>query len=112
MFAIKKSSPFPRGFTLIEAVMTGAIIAVLATAAVIMWGGYVRESRRQAVENLAESAAAAANAYVRRMGSADGLDSSKLQLYIPDAACYNITINQDTITVTDTRYNISVSRHY
>ncbi|MBN1307906.1 MAG: prepilin-type N-terminal cleavage/methylation domain-containing protein [Chitinispirillaceae bacterium] len=102
------------GFTLVEAVVTGVIIAIVTTTALLMYGGFIKEARRQTVENLAETAAASANAYVRRMGSDNDLDSAKLKLYFSNPRDYTVDIDTDnnSITITDITHDISVTKHY
>lgn len=109
-----KTSHSPSGFTLVEAIITGVVVAVVAMAAAVMYSGFVNETRRQTVDNLAETAAAAANAYVRRTGSDVGLDSSKLQLYIPDPVKYKVTVSRSdsTVTVKDAHGNEATKNYY
>ncbi|MBN1576483.1 MAG: prepilin-type N-terminal cleavage/methylation domain-containing protein [Chitinispirillaceae bacterium] len=111
---MKQATKSETGFTLIEAVITGVIIAIVAIAAVVMYGGFVKETRRQTVENLAETAAAAANAYIRRTGSDEGLDSAKLKIYFSNPDDFTVTIakGDSTITITDIRHEIAVTRYY
>ena len=91
------------GFTLVEAIVVGVIFAVLAITAVMMYQGFITETRQQTVENLAEAGAAAANAYVRKTGVNLGAgDVDKLHLYY-DAEKYTVTIDAGNrlIQVTD-----------
>ncbi|MBN1758178.1 MAG: prepilin-type N-terminal cleavage/methylation domain-containing protein [Chitinispirillaceae bacterium] len=85
------------GFTLVEAIVVGVILAVLTTAAVVVYTGFIRETRQQTTASLAETAAAAANAYTRKTNSnlASGeTDVPKLHLYY-DENKYTITIEPD-----------------
>lgn len=106
-------------FTLVEAVVTGAIMAILAAVAIPMYAGYIRDQQITTVNNLAETAAAAANAYLRRTGSdpTDGNqtpNTAPLNLYF-NAANYSISVTgaSNTITVTDLLHSgVSASRTY
>ena len=102
----------PNGFTLVEVVVTGVLVAIVATAAAVMYSGFINENRQQTVDNLAETAATAANAYVRRTGSDDGLDASKL-LYLPNPDDYTVTIStgDNTVTITDTHGNTATKQY-
>lgn len=96
-----------RGFTLVEAIVTAVLVAVLATAGVMMYKGFITESRHQTVKNLAEAGAAAANAYVRKTGenlTEDEVD--KLHLYY-DSTKYSVSINPSDklINVTDREHS-------
>jgi len=59
------------GFTLVEVIVVAVIVLVLSAVAIPMYNGYVRGARADAMENLAETAAAAANTMWRRMGDAN-----------------------------------------
>lgn len=81
------------GFTLIEVVVTAVIIAVIAIAATVMYHGYITESRKNTVSNLAEAAAASANAYTRKTGvNLASTDSAQLHLFFPDPTRFTVTI--------------------
>jgi|WetSurMetagenome_2_1015567.scaffolds.fasta_scaffold484156_2 prepilin-type N-terminal cleavage/methylation domain-containing protein len=75
------------GFTLIETLVVAAIVAVLAAVSIPMYIGYVNNQRQTTVNNLAETAAAAANAYVRRTGQCPTV--AQLNLYY-NAAKYTV----------------------
>lgn len=112
----------PFGFTMIEVIIVGAIIAVLAIAAVQIYSGYIRQSRQETVNSLAEAAAASANAWVRKTGSnltSDDVD--KLHLYFPEPDRFTVEINPDgttnhgTVTITDTKDSddpVSATKNY
>ena len=87
-----------RGFSLIEAIVTAVIMAILAAVAIPMYVGYVRDQRQTTVNNLAETAAAAANAFVRRTGDSTSSDIlANLNLYY-NAASYTVAIPGDSGT--------------
>ncbi|MBN2036996.1 MAG: prepilin-type N-terminal cleavage/methylation domain-containing protein [Chitinispirillaceae bacterium] len=116
---MKKSEKGTKGFTLVEAIVVAAIMAILAAVAIPMYVGYIHDQRQTTVNNLAETAAAAANAFLRRTGN-DPTEGDQtpntppLNLYF-NAANYQITVTgaTNTITVTDLQHSgISASRTY
>jgi prepilin-type N-terminal cleavage/methylation domain-containing protein len=77
-----------KGFTIIEAIITAVIVAILAAIAVPFYNGYVTSARQDRVNNLSQTAAAAANAYVRKTGvnlTEGKSDIPKLNLFVPDS---------------------------
>jgi prepilin-type N-terminal cleavage/methylation domain-containing protein len=108
-----------RGFTLIEAIVTSVIMVILAAVAIPIYTGYIKDQQQSTVNNLAETAAAAANAYLRRTGSdpTDGNqtpNTAPLNLYF-NATNYSISVTgaSNTITVTDLLHcGVSASRTY
>jgi type IV pilus assembly protein PilE len=121
----RKNMRNPKGFTLIEAIISAVIVAILAAVAIPFYTGYVTSARQDRVNNLAQTAAAAANAYVRKTGgtlSASNVslaattgDVSKLNLFVPDAAEYTISITQTGLTgaisVTDSKSIIGMATY-
>lgn len=93
-------------FTLVEVIVVAVIVAIIAAVAIPNYMSYVAESRQQAVENLAETAAASANSWVRRKGSTPVLDSLHLSF---DAVRYDVSIGTQDITVTDKNHNTYVA---
>jgi len=86
-----------KAFTLVEVIVVATIIAVLAIAAAAMYGGYIREARKETVSSLAEAAAASANAYTRKTGvNLLSTDSARLHLFFPDPARFSVAINPGT----------------
>jgi type IV pilus assembly protein PilE len=86
-----------KGFSLIEAIVTAVIMGILAAVAIPMYGGYIRDQQITTVNNLAETAAASANAYLRRTGADPTV--AQLNLYY-DATKYTVTIDGAANTVT------------
>ncbi len=101
--------PQQKGFTLVEALIVSAIIAILAAVSIPMYTGYVNNQRIQAVNTLAQTAAVNANALYRRGQLPDVLDGAakaakiKAGLFLPVPSNYNISVNttDTTVTVTD-----------
>ena len=108
------------GFTLVEAVVVSVIIAIVGIAAVVAYSGFIRESRRQAVEGIAQTAAVAASAYVRKVGNDDDLDSAHLGLFLTNPTDYNISVNNTdcdglhgSVRVVETKDDgIEVTKYY
>ena len=102
------------GFTLVEAIVTAVIVAILATTATMMYRGYIEDSRQRNVESLAEAASASANAYFRRTGTHPA-NENDLQLHLANPAQYTVVIDDvaRTVTVTDILHNnLSASANY
>jgi prepilin-type N-terminal cleavage/methylation domain-containing protein len=95
-----------RGFTFVEMIVAAVIVAVLAAVAIPMYRGYVLGQRQATVDNLAQTAGAAANAYWRRTGiplTNDAFlpgNSGKLNLYYSTTS-YSITVSGNAINVKD-----------
>jgi prepilin-type N-terminal cleavage/methylation domain-containing protein len=89
-----------RGFTLTEVLVVGAIVAIMTAVAVPVYTGYVRNQRQEMVENLAQAAAVAANAYFRRTGLDPATDGSNLGLFFPDPTKYTVSVDQGANTIT------------
>lgn len=95
------------GFTLIEAVVVSVIVAILAAVAIPIYTGYIRDAQQTTVKNLAETAAAAANAYLRRTGTCPTktninlyYDSTKYTFNNP--TCNGTPPTGGTLTITQT----------
>lgn len=108
---IKKDT---KGFTLVEMIVAAVVMAILAAVAIPMYRGYVVGQQQATVDNLAQTAGAAANAYWRRtninLNSNDFLPKSNtLGLYYSsntnNNTGYSITVSGNTITVTDLAHN-------
>jgi len=56
------------GFTLVEVIVVAVIVLILSAVAIPLYNGYIRDARWNTVTNLAETAAADANAHFRRTG--------------------------------------------
>jgi prepilin-type N-terminal cleavage/methylation domain-containing protein len=95
-----------KGFSLIETLVVCVIVAVLAAVSIPLYNGYVTNQRWTTVNNLAETAAASANAQWRRT-NADLApctvtpNTVPLNLYF-NATNYTVTIIAGgSVTVTD-----------
>jgi prepilin-type N-terminal cleavage/methylation domain-containing protein len=87
-----------RGFSLVEVIVVGVIIGILSAVAIPSYLGYVNSTKQEAVNNLAQTAAAAANSYFRRTGNNPTV--AQLNLFF-DANKYTITVCSPSVTVTD-----------
>jgi prepilin-type N-terminal cleavage/methylation domain-containing protein len=89
-----------RGFTLVEAIVVAAILAILSAVAIPSYTNYVRSQKREVARGIAQSGAAAANIYFRRTGNPPP-DSASLNLFLSDPARYTVAIQGNFIVVTD-----------
>lgn len=106
------------GFTLVEVIVVAVIVAILSIGAVTMYNGYIKDTRTTTVQNIAEAAAASANAYVRKTETnlSTG-DSAKLNLFFPDPTRFTVTITPGNgfhgqIKITEVKSNIYSSANY
>lgn len=97
------------GFTFVEAILVGLIVAVLSAVAIPLYNGYLKKSKEDRVRNLSSTAAAAANAHYRRTGTHP--DPADLNLYLSNPDHFNVDVDTDnrTVTVTDTRAEEEIS---
>jgi prepilin-type N-terminal cleavage/methylation domain-containing protein len=107
-----------KGFTLVEAIVTAVILAILSAVAIPMYSGFINDQRQTTVDNLAETAAAAANAYVRRTGDSTSTTNiiSNMNLYY-DHSKYTVTVpgdsGQRSVKITDLKKtSIKASRKF
>jgi prepilin-type N-terminal cleavage/methylation domain-containing protein len=100
-----------KGFTLVEAVVVAAIVAILAAVAIPMYAGMIHDQKQTTVNNLAETAAASANAFLRRTGT-HPINIDVLQLYY-DNTKYDFSIpSNGCIQVNETGSSIYAVRNY
>ena len=87
------------GFTLTEVIVVVVIVAILSAIAIPIYSGFVSDAKQDSVNNLAETAAAAANTYVRKKDETS-LTVPILNLHY-DSTKYTISIDKgnDQITV-------------
>jgi prepilin-type N-terminal cleavage/methylation domain-containing protein len=104
-----KQSRSSKGFTLVEAIVVGVIVAILAAVAMPMYANYVTQTKQDAVNNLAETAAAAGNIYYRRMSSDPNLAQLNLTY---DAMRYIIVVTAPNVTVTYAGSSITSTKAY
>jgi prepilin-type N-terminal cleavage/methylation domain-containing protein len=104
----KRYTAARRGFTLIEVIIVAVIVLILSAVAIPMYGGFIKGARQDAVDGLAEAAAAAANSYWRKTGSVPaitGPNTEPLNLYY-DNAKHALSINGDSLIVEDVKYKM------
>jgi type IV pilus assembly protein PilA len=94
-----------KGFSLVEAIVVAVIMGILSAVAIPMYIGYINDQRQTTVNNLAETAAAAANAFLRRTGTCPTLanlnlyyDTTKYTVSAPTCSGSPLT---GSVTVTD-----------
>ena len=87
-----------QGFTLVEVIVVSVIVAILAAAAVPIYTAYLNNSRQESVDQLAQTAAAAANGFYRKTGADPTDPKGDLNLFY-DQARFNVVINSPDITV-------------
>jgi prepilin-type N-terminal cleavage/methylation domain-containing protein len=93
-----------RGFTLIEVIVVAVIVGILSLIGIQLYTGYITDAKQDTVENLAQTAATAANAYWRKTGSSPSTTAAtfvtQTNLYL-DLAKYTLThVGGATKTVT------------
>lgn len=87
-----------KGFSLVEVIVVGVIVAILSVVAIPRYMAYLNETRQQAVDQLAQTAASAANNLWRRTGI-DPAGVAELNLFY-DAAKFTVTLAPPNVTVT------------
>jgi prepilin-type N-terminal cleavage/methylation domain-containing protein len=109
MSGIEKSKS--GGFTLTEILVVSVIVTIVAGVAIPIYSDYVKDQRLETAKNLAQTAAVAANVYMRRTGSAPECDASTcpsvLNLLLPEAGRYEVTVKaaDTTLTVKDNQHS-------
>jgi prepilin-type N-terminal cleavage/methylation domain-containing protein len=88
-----------KGFTLVEAVVVSVIVAILAAVAIPLYMSYLSNTRQESVNQLAQTAAAAANNFYRKTSANPAL--ADLNLFY-DASKFTVTVSGagGTVTVT------------
>ena len=93
-----------QGFTLVEVIVVAVIVLILSAVAIPMYNGFIRDARISTAQNLAETAAAAANTHWRRTGN--NPDNT-----VGTAAC-NITNIQPTGTSNPSKATEVLNIHF
>ena len=86
---MKKRLTAAAGFTFVEVIISATIVAILAAVSIPIYIGYQNDARRTSVDQLANSAAAAADGYFRKTLTDPTLPD--LHLFF-DSTKYQITI--------------------
>jgi prepilin-type N-terminal cleavage/methylation domain-containing protein len=87
------------GFTLVEALVVAVLMAILAAVTIPIYNGFIKSGKQDVVKNLSQTAATAANSYLRRNGVSPPAVTD-LNLFLPDPTLYTIVIDGDAKTVT------------
>jgi prepilin-type N-terminal cleavage/methylation domain-containing protein len=102
-----------QGFVLTEILVVSVIVGILASVAIPVYTGYVKDQRLAAAKNIAGSTAAAANIYYRRTGSAPICHPiggpitcvELLKIFLTDPANYSIDIDDRKAIVVDSYHS-------
>ncbi|GBU20811.1 hypothetical protein R80B4_00696 [Fibrobacteres bacterium R8-0-B4] len=97
-----------RGFTLVEVIIAAVIVLILSAAAIPMYNGFIKDARQDAVNELAEVAAAAANSYWRKTGAIPEItapNTPPLNIYY-DNAKHSVSIIGDSLIAEDVKYKV------
>ena len=100
-----------KAFSLIETLVVCVIVGILAAVSIPMYIGYVKDQRQTTVNNLAETAAASANAYLRRTGNFTAGDVTNLGLYY-NSTKYPITVSGNNIVVNESGTSFTAQRPF
>jgi prepilin-type N-terminal cleavage/methylation domain-containing protein len=103
-----------RGFTIVEVVVVAVIVLILSAAAIPMYGGFLKGARQDAVDGLAETAAAAANSYWLKTGGVPtitGPNTAPLNLYYDDKK-HAVSIRGDSLVAEDIKYKVRKAVYY
>ncbi|MDR3012066.1 MAG: prepilin-type N-terminal cleavage/methylation domain-containing protein [Chitinispirillales bacterium] len=92
-----------QGVTLVEVIVVAVIVLILSAVAIPMYNGYVMDARISTANNLAETAAAAANTHWRRTGACPTAATDF------GAAPYNLHYETDKHTIGVSGENITVN---
>jgi prepilin-type N-terminal cleavage/methylation domain-containing protein len=87
-----------QGFTLVEAIVVSVIVAILAAVAIPIYTAYLNNTRQETVDQLAQTAAAAASGFYRKTGTDPADPKADLNLYYDDSR-FSVTFNGPDITV-------------
>ncbi|MBN1129885.1 MAG: prepilin-type N-terminal cleavage/methylation domain-containing protein [Chitinispirillaceae bacterium] len=98
----RKQSERHAGFSLVEAIVVAVILGIMAAVAIPLYNGYLKDSRQRAVDELAQSAAAAADGYCRKTTAAP-TDVADLNLFY-DSSKFTIEIDSPDVIVRMTGY--------
>lgn len=86
-----------KGFTLIRVTVLGVIVLILTALVTPFYNDFIHNTHQKAIDNLAQTAAEAANTYWRKTGATPTLDQLN---FFYDNDTYTIAIHGSNITVT------------
>ena len=87
-----------RAFTLVEVVVVIVIIGILAVVAIPQYQAYMLQTRQDAIDNIADGAAAMASNFYRRTGTDPIVSDLKLNL---DASKFTLSIANPNVIVNE-----------
>jgi prepilin-type N-terminal cleavage/methylation domain-containing protein len=93
---MKKRTVYKAGFTMVEVIVVAVIVAILAAIAIPSYNGFIRDSRQEAVNNLAETAGAAADIFYRKTNTDPDISDLNLRY---DPAKFNIYFSGSNVAV-------------
>lgn len=88
------------GFTLVEVLVVGVIMVILAAVTIPIYTGFVNKQKQEVVNSLAQTAGVSANAFTRRNGRAP-VSAAEMNFFLPDPDRFGLTFTATTLTVTD-----------
>jgi Tfp pilus assembly protein PilE len=94
------------GFTLIEALIVGLIMTILAAVSIPLYSGYVKDQERAAAISLAQTAAVSANSFLRRNGRVPTDAELNQMIFLPDPSRYTISVNITLTMPPDTNVQV------
>jgi Tfp pilus assembly protein PilE len=93
--------PRAGGFTFVEVVVVGVIVAILAVVSIPIYSGYVKNQRRQTALSVAQTAAVTANSIFRRLGNTHPTnDELNAEIFLSNPAQYSVEVVVKDVVVT------------
>jgi type II secretory pathway pseudopilin PulG len=95
-------TPAMGGFTFVEIIVVGIIVAILAAVSIPIYSGYVTYQRNQAATSVAQTASVTANSIFRRLGAGHPTTAELVAaFFLPNAAQFTITVSGNQVNVAE-----------